>query len=395
MKRLWLIPLLSFIPPLHAQENVNLFGYFESQYTGAFFKSSYYQLYTNKLRLDIEADLSEKVKIGANVNIITYHGKTQWSIPDLLPDKITQQIDPQLAPYYIYPFSDRQYLDNAYLRLSFAAFDLTLGKQQISLGSGYVWNPMDLFNTKDVLDPTYEQPGHNALRLDIPMTGRYGLTVLYQPGEDLSGSGKLLMLHGGVSHFDFSLLAAEKNLMRHDYTSFQLLPEPDFTDVSTGRRLLGFECQGELLGLGVWSETAYSRLTDGDDYTSWVLGADYTFPSQFYLMAEFFQNGSGKSGSDRYDLNDWMRYLTRESKSIARDQLYTMLQYPLTDLITSRCSALFSLSDGSMALIPSLEWNIFEDVMLTAYLNINVGNEDGVYSPRFGNGGMLRLRGYF
>ena len=31
-----------------------------------------------------------------------------------------------------------------------------MGKQQISLGTGYVWNPTDVFNIKELFDPTYE-----------------------------------------------------------------------------------------------------------------------------------------------------------------------------------------------------------------------------------------------
>jgi hypothetical protein len=67
------------------------------------------------------------------------------------------------------PLLDEMYLDNIYLRTSFQLFDFTIGKQPISLGTGYAWNPLDIFNRKDLIDPTYEQAGINALRMEIPV----------------------------------------------------------------------------------------------------------------------------------------------------------------------------------------------------------------------------------
>lgn len=152
-----------------AQEKAEIFGYFESQITGAEVKSDFYQLSANKLRLDLKSDISEKITFAANLNYITYHGKKVWNILDFLSPDITLTVPPGMESLYILPFSNQAYLDNAYLRLSFKHFDLTVGKQQISLGTGYVWNPMDVFNIKELIDPTYEQPGHNAVRLDIPI----------------------------------------------------------------------------------------------------------------------------------------------------------------------------------------------------------------------------------
>jgi len=39
---------------LHAQNGVELFGYLESQVMGAKLKNEFYQLYTNKLRIDLK-----------------------------------------------------------------------------------------------------------------------------------------------------------------------------------------------------------------------------------------------------------------------------------------------------------------------------------------------------
>jgi len=58
-----------------------------------------------------------------------------------------------------------------------------VGEQQISLGTGYAWNPTNIFNVKDLPDPTYEQPGHTALRADLPVGERGEAVLIYAPGR--------------------------------------------------------------------------------------------------------------------------------------------------------------------------------------------------------------------
>jgi hypothetical protein len=188
-KWIFLLLLSCLSKPLSAQNNVELFGYFESQLMGAQIKNSFIQLQSNKLRVDLKTDLSDNVSFGANFNYITYHGKTHWNILEYLPDRVTSEVPPELVDYYVLPFDDRIFLDNAYVRLSFKYGDVIMGKQQISLGTGYAWNPTDLFNTKDLLDPTYEQPGHNALQLDVPLGSMYSVTTLTTPSLVLKKHG--------------------------------------------------------------------------------------------------------------------------------------------------------------------------------------------------------------
>ena len=67
-----------------------------------------------------------------------------------------------------------------------------------------MWNPIDVFNIKDPLDPTYEQPGHNAVRLDVPLAALYSLSLLVSPEENWANSGKLIRFKGSYSRFDYS-----------------------------------------------------------------------------------------------------------------------------------------------------------------------------------------------
>jgi len=386
--------VLFFLITPEARGDVDLFGYYEAQVMGAKVKDRFYQLFANKLRVDFKADLSSSVYFAANFDYITYHGKKQWNILDFLSSDITSKIPDALKSLYVIPFSDRNFLDNAYMKLSFKPFDLTLGKQQISLGTGYVWNPVDVFNIKDILDPTYEQPGHNAIRADVPIGLGSTLTALYSPGDEWKSSAKLLQFKTRISRFDFAVTGIEKTWVFHDYTVFDLA-QMNFQELPEKRRLLGVSTAGELLGLGVWAEYAYNWMEETDDFCELAAGADYTFDFQTYFLIEYYRNTLGKSDYRDYTLNDWMRSFAQEQKAVSRDQVYFLIQHPATDLMTVGMSAICSLSDHSLALVPTVMYSFSQNVDIYAYLNWNTGKEGTYFANTMGNGGFIRVRVYF
>ncbi|MFC1476875.1 hypothetical protein ACFL6L_00235 [candidate division KSB1 bacterium] len=396
MKRaiLLLIALKIFGLSLSAQENVEVFGYFESQMMGAEIDNNFLQLFTNKLRIDLQSDLADNITFGANFDYITYHGKTEWNILEFLSPDITGTIQPNMAGFYVMPFSDRNFLDNAYIRLSFKYGDLTAGKQQVSLGTGYVWNPLDVFNIKDVLDPSYEQPGHNALRFDMPIGTRYSISALYSPEDNWRNSARLLRFKGRISRFDYSLVAVEKIWRFHDYTQFDL-GSMWFVEQPEKRQLFGASTAGELFGLGVWAEYGHNTMEHSDDFYELVAGADYTFDFQTYCMVEFYRNTLGKTEYTDYTITDWMRQFAAEQKSITRDQFYFFAQHPVSDFVTLGTSGIVSVSDNSFALVPTVNYSYSDNAEILAYFNINFGKDGTAYGKNTGSGGLLRLRVYF
>jgi hypothetical protein len=396
MKKTIILLVLSTLSlsSLSAQDRVDLFGYYEPQMMGAAVKDQFLQLFSNKLRVDLKWGPLDNVTFAANFDFITYHGKKEWNILDFLPSNVTGVIQEEMKPLYVIPFSDRIFLDNAYLKLAFKGFDLTVGKQQISMGTGYVWNPTDVFNIKDPLDPTYEQPGHNALRIDLPVGTSYTVTALYSPDEEWKSSSKMIQFKGRISHFDYSLLAIEKTWRFHDYTQFDF-NSLSFLELPEKRRLLGISTAGEIFGLGVWAEFAYNWMQISDDFSELVAGLDYTFDFQTYVMAEYYRNTLGKTAFIDYDLNDWMRLMASEQKAIARDQIYALVQHPIADFINIGASCVANLSDGSFVLVPTLFYNFSDNVDIIAYLNINFGKEGTNFAKDLGSGGMIRARIYF
>lgn len=396
MKRSFFAVLFIFIflMPAGFAQQVELFGYYEPQYMGVSLGDRYYQLFTNKLRIDLQSSAFDNVKFAANFDLITYHGKTEWNFLDFLPGSIRATAPPSATPDFAFAYGDSIFLDNAYLKIGYSHFDITVGKQQISLGTGYVWNPTDLFNFKDFTDPTYEQPGHNSVRIDISLPRQSGLTMIYIPEKNWDDSQKLIKYKENIGHFDISACFIEKQWQYSDFINRYIWPGSGYEPQL--RRLYGLSFAGELLGTGVWGEMGFNTFNRRyRDFSEIVFGLDYTLDNSTYLLAEYYRNNLAKSDYRDYDLNDWMRFMLAESRSISRDNLYMYVDYPLTDLIHVNNSAVISVSDMSLALIPGLNYSLYQDVELTLFINVYMGKEETAYNSDLGTGGIARLRVYF
>jgi len=368
-------------------QQIDITGYYEPQYLGANPAGEYFQMISNKLRIDFQSNLDSDIKFGANFDFITYHGKTNWYIPDYLPKLISDSIDSLTAVNLYFDYRDTLFLDNAFVKIPIGPADFTLGKQQISLGTGYVWNPTDLFNYKSVVDPTYEQPGHNAVRLDLALPYRYNASFIFQSGETAENSTKLATFGGHLGHFDYSAIFIEKYSELSDYQTFEIL--------RPRRRMYGGDLVGQILGLGVWAEAGYNTLHNNPDFWDADFGTDYTLDNGLYILVEYYRDGRGKQNSDRYDLADWMNYISGVSKAISRDNLYLYGDYPATDFIHVNNSVITSISDASIALTPGLVYSMRENLELTVFLSFNTGKPGTAYASELGNSGLARFRYYF
>ncbi len=370
-----------------ATEDLDVFGYFEPQFIFLYREGESYQMNTNKFRLDLQHSAGG-VEFGANIIWNLYYGKKNWNLLDFFSSDIRNEVPAGMQNYFLYEFKDTLYLDNVYVRVTNSRFACTFGKQQISVGTGYFSNPVDVFNTKNALDPTYEQPGHNGARLDFMLLDRVNFMLLYSPIADgWKDSGKLLRLKVGLGHFDFVATVYE---FQDRLTDFYTPPGS-----VERRRLAGFEFVGQLFGLGIWGEGAYNFMETSDDFYEFLVGTDYTFQSGLYVLLEYHRNERGKTRYEDYNINDWLRFYLGESKTICRDQIYGMISYPLTDLVNLQFLSIFSVNDASSALVPVIDYNIFENMDLDIMGNIYIGSERKVYNSRLGNGVLIRGRVYF
>jgi hypothetical protein len=126
----------------------------------------------------------------------------------------------------------------------------------------------------------------------MPLTSSLGLTALYSPEDNWNESAKLIQLKASIPRFDVSLTAVETEWCFHDFTQMAASVQ-GFAGMPEKRHLFGGNLEGELFGLGLLAEYAYNQMEQSDDFNEWVVGLNYTFDFQTFVMAEYYHNDMG------------------------------------------------------------------------------------------------------
>lgn len=377
-----LLPLYSivlFIAPMQAQ--FEWFGYTEIEGDQLELHDKTYTFGYGKLRMDADWSPWDKLRLAGNVCGKKYVGKTEWDLLDFVPyDSIGTMTS--------YPISveDTIYVDNLYALLQFERLDITLGRQPISLGTGYAWNPLDIFNQKDLMDPTYEQRGVNALRVEIPIGDRSTVDLILAEHDSIKTGTKMIQLKAGFGSFDVTLNFAKR------YHLFPYWRLKDLTTTHTRSDFFGGSFVGQIGDFGFWGE-AFLSMDNITGFGEYVFGTDHTFDNGVYIMAEYFRNTLGAT-EDELSIYRYFQAYSGESKSLMQNYLFAMMMYSFTDFISGSIMAFGNMDDESFSIIPQLEWNVLENMMVSVF----VGKSFGSKNTEFGiqdKMARIRLRAYF
>ncbi len=363
---------------------VDFFGYAEAETDQIQLADAIYNFSYGKIRLDAEYRPWEGLLIAGNMNVKRYFGKTEWDFFDFLP---YDSIQTDNGTIYSIPVSipDTLYIDNLYTRLNFPAFDLTIGRQPISLGTGYAWNPLDIFSRKDLLDPTYEQPGVDAIRVEIPLNDRSGLDVIVADDDSTKNGARMIQLKAGIGSFDITVNYAHR---------YYLFPYWRITDPLATHILLNYfggSVVGQIGEFGLWSEALWS-MDDVNDFGEFVFGADHTFDNGVYIMAEYFHNTLGATNNELSFYHYFHTY-SGESKSLMQNYLFGLTMFALNDFISGSFMAFGNLDDGSFSVVPQLEWSVFENISISLLVSQSFGDDDTEFGVQ-DRALRLRMRAY-
>lgn len=264
-------------------------------------------------------------------------------------------------------FTVNQNLDRAFFTVTAPDFDLYVGRQAIAWGSARAVNPTDVIApyTFDELD-SEDRIGVDAVRVRVPIGFMGEIDAGYVAGEDLEWKQSAAFLRGKyyLWRTDISalLVGFRENLM------------------------LGLDFTRAIGGAGFWFESAHvftGALSDddeeyGEDYFRASIGADYAFGSDTYGFLEYHLNTAGNNHPLRYaDILAETPYTEGSVYLMGRHYLIPGVTYQVTPLVSAVGQILWNMSDGSTLLAPSVEYNIAENIYLSAgaYAGIGKGPE--------------------
>lgn len=364
-----------------AQQGVRLTGYLEHQFTANHGDSGWSPIDYDRLRVDLNARAGRGTRLSASVVYQIYRGDTRVELQNALPDEFDA-----LADSAYVELEDQHFVNHAYVAFAPGPVEVIVGKQYLTWGAAWVFNPTELFRPKRLFEPTYEREGVGALAAKVPLGSLSDVLVAFVPDGAFDESGKVFRARHHVGGFDVSALVGEV----HESPAPPLIGLPSLP--SEKRFVVGGDITGELFGLGVWAEATWSDRAR----RQWVeasVGGNYTLRDGTLLLLEGFYNGRGE-WDDPYPLSLWLGRLSGDYRSLGKGMLYTHVSRPFGQLLTLGLSGLANIGDGSGVLIPSAAYAFAENVDILFNGIVYLG-PDGTEFGANSHGGFLRGRVYF
>ncbi|MBN1797287.1 MAG: hypothetical protein JW822_01830 [Spirochaetales bacterium] len=362
--------------PLSPEENISLNGYYKSFFvviglpdylvSGDVQTTLPLGSVQNKLRLQMSVHALSWLSMQASYEITPTIQDNELFQNNLFSTGI------EAADYRLVDFDRRLYplqgesvdsfglfhnMDRLFFSITLPFADLYIGRQAIAWGTAHVVNPTDViapysFNELD----TEERRGVDAVRLRIPLGALDELDVGFVAGHEFlwEQCAYYSRVKFNLWNTDFSLLIMgfKQNL------------------------LLGFDVTRALGGAGVWLETAcilpdFLNPEQGyEDEPACVgisLGADYSFSGELYGFIEYYFNSAGCSRAEDYAAHMNMEVF-RDGAVYLMGRHYINLgfTYQIHPLIPINGLLMWNVADLSFMVMLSVEYNLAENIYLTA-----------------------------
>ncbi len=384
---------------------VTLRGYVENTTTVEYLEATEKETLLNatRARLNLGGRPSKNIDYGIGLAGLLYAGACEYDLTAYLPAPDAATV--AVPPLFAMNLENSIYLQEAFVTLYLPHLRIRAGRHKFYTGTGYAYNPTDLFNRKNPLDPTYETDGIDALLVALELPKNFEIQGLIHINDSFRKAGYMGRLKGHILGWDMALQYTHAVRKRYDYSSLNtmagLLPaetDPGYAAAyialaetapnyyrSFRWHFAGGELSGEILGINFNAEGGYAWIEAtgnqgtldraGKNHERFLVGFDYTFPFQLYVMAEYLRIGQAASNKETITLNDRLAYYSGETLALTRDTIFSGITYPFTDLMDGALYCIAGINDGSVIINPRIDWSIFPAAKLIISVYVPLGSE--------------------
>ncbi|NVN90223.1 MAG: hypothetical protein HXX11_06425 [Desulfuromonadales bacterium] len=280
-------------------------------------------------------------------------------------------------------FLDYNELDRVSLSYQTTKLNVTVGRQSVGWGRGAIFSAVDIFAPFSPLEINRQwRRGVDALRADIKIsdTASVDMVTAWGPSWDRSCLG--IRLRGFWGPVDAELLFAKRAT---DY----------MYGVTSSAAIGDFEAHGEFAAFQTPGDVPYSGLFGNRNWVpKAVLGIsnNFTIGSGLKLLLEYHYSGFGAGDPTALpSLLATPAYSTRigrgDTQILGRQAVALQAAYTFNERWSGSFEVLQSITDPSGVLLPSLSWDISENMTLQAVLFYGYGPSPvaGVPRSQFGS----------
>ncbi|MBN1823381.1 MAG: hypothetical protein JW803_03580 [Endomicrobiales bacterium] len=316
-----------------------------------------------------------------------------------------------------YDFIARQssgFLDQAYVNFRLSdMFTLKAGRQRISFGTGYLWNPVnDLDIEKDIYNPDKYTEGVDALKLGFDLTDKVSepLGVYLEIVPPVVKSWKT---DPEYSKIGLQFYALHQNIECGFAASHKR------NENSYDSTLLGIYGSLDIQGIIAGSEVSYSKSPGRVYFTKYgtaqrdghalkgTLSLNKRVSEKSFVIVEYFHNGAGLDKDEFDDMtelleNDYDTYAPVVIDSLkpgyaSRNYFFAAISLEASDFWAVSLNTMSNLDRYGSFFYPQLSWTKINDLTLTleAIFNVSSGAESEFSLLPYGSAVFLRTQYYF
>ncbi len=236
-----------------------------------------------------------------------------------------------------------------------------IGRQAVTWGNGFLFNPMDLFNpfAPTQIDRDYKI-GDDMIFTQFPLKQTGDLQLLYVPRRNPDT---------GDVEWDWSSLAGKIHFA-YGTTEFDVMSASHYDDF-----VIGFGSTGYLWDTAWRFDATYTFLSDNESdqngYLSLVANMDYSWiwgGKNYYGFIEFYFNGLGEDNYSKAITDKALveRIVRGEIFTLGRTYLSGSVRVELHPLFNLFLTSINNIADPSGIFQPYGVWDITQDLQLTA-----------------------------
>jgi hypothetical protein len=274
------------------------------------------------------------------------------------------------------------YVDRFVVRNRVGDLDLTVGRQAISFGKAYFWNPLDVFRSfgAEQVNRDYKA-GVDAVRIDYELTPFSSVSIVSVFGGEVDLLGRSIDSEEDLSVDTYGSALIARYAGHFDGWDFAVQGGKIYGGLQGGAALVGevstvqvraeaayFDAIERPQGIPVTPSEALRQLFT--DHWQAVFGAGYRWPNSFQIDGEYFYNGAGSADNQIVGL---LRTALGAARQTNTHLLGVRASYELTPIVFGSLAAIHGLSDDSGIVQPQVAWSLSDETDLLITGSVGYG----------------------
>jgi hypothetical protein len=357
MKNTFKILIFLSFPLFSQQLPLTIWGQLQNDFiilqdTGKELKNIFDYAGINMLTINAKTKESKYGKIDASADLILFYGKYANFILFYSTNPMVSIFDKASVLMFD--------LRKLYGELSFKYMDISIGRQIINLGQGFVFSPIDIFTSIEHLDLNYRRRGSDVIRIKIPINDLSGIDIISKLNSKQNGIEASLKAFTNVKGFDISAIGIYRG---------------DLKEIITG---LTFK--GDLF-IGLYGELVEHWMENNKRNTQIMLGADYSIFKLLYFMAEYLFNEKPQAA----DSTSILYFSKTGQLCFSKHYGFFLIRYIINEIMNISANTIIDIPSKSSILTFTYFYNVFQNTDLSFYVRYFYGDFSGILCNKTAN----------